>query len=200
MCRTNITELSTVRYSTSRGSLVSSFLLSRSTHPLQDEIGTIDTSYAGFNLLLMEPVLIEMTPAQIGSRPSTSGGAPGPGTTEVLLASPGAPGKNTLDLQESPTSSSDPQTGSIDAPQIQYNAVFVTNHGGGGPLSSRSLFASETYSGCMSNSIDGADTDRWPKVIRAAADFEARIRAFIPISDTHASEAALAEQLFSVLA
>lgn len=202
LCRTNITETSITRYSTSRGSLVSSFLLS--THPLQDEIGTMivpqDASYAGFNLLLMEPVLIETTPAQIGSRTSTSGGAPGPGTTGVLPAPSGAPGENTLDQQESPTSSSDSRTDSINAPQIQYNSVFVTNHGGGGPLSSRSLFASETYCGCMSNSVDGADTVRWPKVIQAAADFEARLRSFIPISDIHASEAALAEQLFSVLA
>lgn len=183
--------------------MVSSFLLSRSTHSLQDEIGTIvpqDASYAGFNLLLLEPVLIETTPAPIGSRPSTSGGAAGPGTTEAFPAPPGAPGKNTLDLPESPTSSSDPPTDSINGPQIRYNSLFVTNHGGGGPLSSRSLFASETYCGCMSNSIDSADTDRWPKVIRAAADFEARLRSFIPISDIQASEIAFTEQLFSVLA
>jgi hypothetical protein len=79
LCRTNIAEPSTLNgYSTSRGSLVSSFLLSRSTHPLQDEIGTIvpqDASYAGFNLLLLEPVRIETTTAPIGSIASISRGA-----------------------------------------------------------------------------------------------------------------------------
>jgi len=52
----------------------------------------------------------------------------------------------------------------------------------------------------MSNSVDGADTDRWPKVIRATADFEALLRSFTPISNIQTSEAALAAQLFGVLA
>ena len=52
----------------------------------------------------------------------------------------------------------------------------------------------------MSNGIDGVVTDRWPKVIRAAADFEALLQSLTPISNTPTSEAALAEQLFGVLA
>jgi len=52
----------------------------------------------------------------------------------------------------------------------------------------------------MSNDIDGVDTDRWPKVVRAAADFLALLRSLTPISDTPTSEDALAEQLFGDLA
>lgn len=169
---------------------------------MQDEIGTIvpqDASYAGFNLLLLEPVRIETTTAPIGSIASISRGAGGPGTT-VAPASPGALGKPTLDLPGPTPPSSEPPTGAASTPQIRYSSLFVTNHGGGRPLSSRPLTDSEKYCGCMSNSIDGAYTDRWPKVIRAAADFEALLRSFTSISDTQMSEAALSEQLFRVLA
>ena len=59
MFRTNITEPSR-KYNTSRGALVSSFLLSTSSHPLEDEVGKIvpkDSNFAGFNLLLLAPVV-----------------------------------------------------------------------------------------------------------------------------------------------
>lgn len=55
--RTNITE-PPQSLSSSRGSLASSFLLSDSAHPLQDQIGKIiprDAKFAGFNLLLLAP-------------------------------------------------------------------------------------------------------------------------------------------------
>jgi hypothetical protein len=54
-CRTNITTEGTTTFTTSRGHLVSSFLLS---HPSHDPLATIDTpdaKYAGFNLLLLSP-------------------------------------------------------------------------------------------------------------------------------------------------
>jgi hypothetical protein len=201
LCRTNITEPPPPDgYSTSRGSLVSSFLLSRSTHPLQDGLGSIaqqDTCYAGFNLLLLESVPIETPNARIGSLVSTSGGAAGPGSTVAFQASAGAPETNTLNLPVSPPLSSDTPSRTKSTPQIRYNSLFVTNHGGGRPLSSRSLIPSERFCGCMSNGIDGVDMDRWPRIIHAAADFEALLRTFT-LSQT--SEDAFAEQLFGVLA
>jgi len=55
---TNITETPMKEFTTSRGHLVSSFLLSESSSPLDDEISNItprDAKYAGFNLLLLAP-------------------------------------------------------------------------------------------------------------------------------------------------
>ncbi len=55
--RTNITEPYQTFEST-RGTLVSSFLLSDSSNPLEDEVGKIipqDAQFAGFNLLLLAP-------------------------------------------------------------------------------------------------------------------------------------------------
>ncbi|KAF8626003.1 hypothetical protein AX17_006726 [Amanita inopinata Kibby_2008] len=56
---TNITEPPT-NLGTSRGSLVSSFLLSDSSRPLEDELGKIilpDAKFAGFNLMLFAPLM-----------------------------------------------------------------------------------------------------------------------------------------------
>lgn len=137
----------------------------------------------------MEPVLIE-TPTLA----PTPGGAAGPGTTVAVPASAGAPETN---LPGSPSLSSDTPSRTKSTPQIRYNSLFVTNHGGGRPLSSRSLFPSERFCGCMSNGIDGVDMDRWPRIIHAATDFEARLRSF---TFSQTSEDAFAEQLFGVLA
>ncbi|KAF5311712.1 hypothetical protein D9611_009472 [Ephemerocybe angulata] len=56
---TNITE-PLGHYKSTRGYLISSFLQSESTHPLEDELGKIvapDAVFAGFNLLLLAPSL-----------------------------------------------------------------------------------------------------------------------------------------------
>lgn len=55
--RTNITERPN-SFTSSRGHLVSSFLLSDSSSPLEDEVGKVvssDAKFAGFNLLLLAP-------------------------------------------------------------------------------------------------------------------------------------------------
>jgi len=47
-------------FDSSRGYIVSSFLLSDSSHPLEDEVGKIlpqDAKFAGFNLLLLAPTI-----------------------------------------------------------------------------------------------------------------------------------------------
>jgi len=117
--RTNVTE-PVGQYKSTRGYLISSFLLSNSTHPLQDELGEIvapDAVFAGFNLLLLSPSL----------RP--------------------------------------------DHKSISYDALFVTNHGGGGILTSRPLSVMERTCGAMSNGIDGQGANEWPKVQRVQQDF-----------------------------
>lgn len=111
-------------FNSSRGSLVSSFLLSDSPHPLEDEVGKIvpkDAKYAGFNLLLLSPK----------TQPS--------GT-------------------------------------IQYDSLFVTNHGGGGTLASRSLAPNEKTCGGISNGIDGAGASEWPKVCHATEQFKSLLK------------------------
>lgn len=117
------------QYKSTRGYLISSFLLSKSNHPLEDELGTIvspDSVFAGFNLLLLAPSL----------RP--------------------------------------------DSNSISYDALYVTNHGGGGALTSRSLTPSERACGCMSNGVDGKGADDWPKVRHAIDDFTAVLHTLRP--------------------
>lgn len=103
--------------------------MSKSNHPLEDELGTIvspDSVFAGFNLLLLAPSL----------RP--------------------------------------------DSNSISYDALYVTNHGGGGVLTSRSLTPSERACGCMSNGVDGKGADEWPKVRHAIDDFTAVLHTLQP--------------------
>ncbi|CAA7262816.1 unnamed protein product [Cyclocybe aegerita] len=150
-CKTNITEPAR-NYNTSRGSLVSSFLLSQSSHPLEDEVGKIvpeDANYAGFNLLLFAP------------SPS-------------------------LEVDRSDASSM----------PIHYDALLVTNHGGGGTLTSRPFLPNERVCGGISNGVDGAGADPWPKVQHATQDFGDAVRG-LPAG---ASEAELTEHLFNLLA
>ncbi|KAJ3547054.1 hypothetical protein NMY22_g1813 [Coprinellus aureogranulatus] len=135
---TNITE-PMAQYKSTRGYLISSFLLSKSNHPLEDELGTIvapDSVFAGFNLLLLAPSL--------------------------------RPGSNS----------------------ISYDALYVTNHGGGGVLTSRSLTPSERACGCMSNGVDGKGADDWPKVRHAIDDFTAVLHTLQPQQQCDTLEAA----------
>ncbi|PFH51209.1 hypothetical protein AMATHDRAFT_191686 [Amanita thiersii Skay4041] len=139
---TNITEPPTT-FGTSRGSLVSSFLLSDSSHPLQDELGKIvprDAKYSGFNLMLFAPVV-------------------NPDST------------------------------------LSYESIFVTNHGGGGILTSRPLSVGERRCGGVSNGIDGAGSADWPKVRRATHDFDVALQILVP----GASESDLVDRLMEVL-
>ncbi|KAJ3507481.1 hypothetical protein NLJ89_g6280 [Agrocybe chaxingu] len=148
---TNITEPAR-NYNTSRGSLVSSFLLSQSSHPLEDEVGKIvpeDANYAGFNLLLFAP---------------------------------------------SPSLEAD--TSDASSMSIRYDALLVTNHGGGGALTSRPLQANERICGGVSNGVDGAGGDPWPKVQHATQGFGDAVSK-LPAGT---SEAELTEHLFNLLA
>jgi len=139
---TNITEPAK-EYNTSRGYLVSSFLQSDSSHPLQDEIGKImpaDAKFAGFNLLLLAP---------------------------------------TMDANGA----------------IRYDSLFVTNHGGGGTLTSRLLHSNELSCGGMSNGIDGEGAELWPKVQHATENFDAVLQTIVPDE----TEPEFTEHLFQLL-
>ena len=77
MSRTNISETPGI-YPSSRGFLVSSFLLSSSPHPLEDELRTIvspTAKFAGFNLLLLAPTTF--SPFSFDARFVTNGGGGG---------------------------------------------------------------------------------------------------------------------------
>ena len=148
MRRTNTTE-PVQNYSTSRGVLISSFLLAPTptTHqPLADELAALvppDARFAGFNLLLLAP-------------------APTPAPSSLGENAPRAP--------------------------ISYEGLFVTNHGGGGALTSRPLRADECACGGISNGVDGAGGPPWPKVEHATAAL-AEALASTSTTTTNASDA-----------
>ena len=84
---------------------------------------------------------------------------------------------------------------------IEYDSLFVTNHGGGGTFTSRPLSSKEHSCGGISNGIDGAGADLWPKVQHATEDFDVVVHQNLP-SDANKppqTEPELVEQLFQLL-
>lgn len=55
---------------------------------------------------------------------------------------------------------------------FSFDALYVTNHGGGGPITYRSLTDAQRHSGALSNGIDGHGADEWPKVQHGVRAFE----------------------------
>lgn len=153
--RTNITEPRSMDYNTSRGNLVSSFLLSNPGQHLasEDQIRNIvpfDSKFAGFNLLLLTPTTT--------TTPFDSG-----------------------------------------ASSIRYDeSLLVTNHGGGGSVTSRTLTSSERSCGALSNGIiDSPDAAHlWPKVQHATAHFPAVVESRSP----DPTDVELVDDLFKLLA
>ncbi|PCH39817.1 DUF833-domain-containing protein [Wolfiporia cocos MD-104 SS10] len=144
---TNITE-PPKKYSSSRGTLTSSFLLPKTpSATFRSEVEAIvaqPAKFAGFNLLLLS-----VRPAE----------------TE---------GEQTLTL----------------------DAAFVTNSGGGGPITARELSDEERRCGGMSNGIDRQGASEWPKVKHGT-------RAMQEVLDSvpeDVDEGELAERLFNLLA
>jgi uncharacterized protein with NRDE domain len=147
-------------YYTSRGILVSSFLLPNDPERRQhlaseDQVRNIvpdDAKFAGFNLLLLIPTTTR-TPFDSG------------------------------------------------ASSIRYDdSLLVTNHGGGGPVTSRTLSSSERSCGALSNGIidssDAAHPLFWPKVQHATAHFPAVVESRSP----DPTDVELVEHLFKLLA
>ena len=160
--RTNITE-PRKRYNTSRGTLVSSFLLSNPRNlASEDQVRNLvpdDAKFAGFNLLLLTPTT---TTTKTPTTPLDSGFASSSLT-------------------------------------IRYDdSLLVTNHGGGGPVTSRTLSSSERSCGALSNGIiDSADAAAlWPKVQHATEYFPAVVESRSP----DPTDVELVEHLFKLLA
>jgi len=142
---TNITE-EPGQYSSSRGQLVSAFLLpdppSITLEEHVNELITQKTSYAGFNLLLLSPTTK---------------------TSENALS---------------------------------FDAVYVTNYGGGGSIKARPLTMSERECGGLSNGVDGHGANEWPKVAQGTRAFNDILRGIS--ADTPEDE--VVERLFRLLA
>lgn len=79
---------------------------------------------------------------------------------------------------------------------VSYQSLFVTNHGAGGILTSKPLSEDERRCGAVSNGIDGAGANDWPKVKRAIKDFDAVFQTLSPDN----SETELVDRLMDVLA
>ncbi|KAF9222981.1 DUF833-domain-containing protein [Gyrodon lividus] len=83
---TNITEPIT-KFSSSRGHLVSSFLASQLSHPLEEDITRLipcGAQYAGFNLLLLAPCASDLASLSFDATYVTNRGAGGPITYRPL--------------------------------------------------------------------------------------------------------------------
>ncbi|KXN84332.1 hypothetical protein AN958_12747 [Leucoagaricus sp. SymC.cos] len=172
---TNITEPPN-SFTSSRGYLVSSFLLSDSSSPLEDEVGKIvlpEAKFAGFNLLLLAP-----------APPSSS-------TIPIETGTPEGCGHELEPRRREVIVSSREQ-------KLSYGAILVTNHGADGRLEARPLTSAERACGCMSNGIDGQGGNEWPKVKRASSSFEEVIKS-LPADSSSANEPELVEKLFGIL-
>ena len=136
MHRTNISEPPPAGYNTSRGHLVSAFLLSDPSQPfikegkeneeVERQIQRLisvprDTKFSGFNLLLLAP--------QVSKVPVCS-------------------------LQSS------------SSPSISFDALLVTNGGAGGRITFRELTKEEQRCGGLSNGVDGKGGCKWPKIVQ----------------------------------
>ncbi|KAJ3574137.1 hypothetical protein NP233_g1961 [Leucocoprinus birnbaumii] len=173
---TNITEPPN-SFTSSRGYLVSSFLLSDSSSPLEDELGKVvpsDAKFAGFNLLLL---------------------APAPPSASTVLKETGTLEGHEQGL-EPRTEEARPKSGDE---KLSYDAILVTNHGAGGHIEARRLIPAERYCGCMSNGIDGQGGNDWPKVKRASSSLQDLLKTLPTKFVTESDESQLVEKLFHIL-
>jgi uncharacterized protein with NRDE domain len=157
--------------------LVSSFLLSDSSSPLEDEVGKLvsqDAEFAGFNLLLLAPTPTSTSTIPIGTGTSEGCGQELDSRTEEVV----------MNSREQ---------------KLSYDAMLVTNHGAGGRLESRRLISAERACGCMSNGIDGQGGNEWPKVKRASTSFQEVLKSLPADSTSLSVEKKLVEKLFDVL-
>jgi uncharacterized protein with NRDE domain len=84
-------------------------------------------------------------------------------------------------------------TVSVTTGSIDYVGAFVTNHGGGGVITSRPLSSPECQCGALSNGIDGRDAGAWPKVQVGLAALDAVMHR------GKMDEKDLVEELFNLL-
>lgn len=92
-----------------------------------------------------------------------------------------------------------PYWSSRDGPNrsLSFNSTYVTNHGGGGTITTRASTPAERSSGGMSNGIDGPEPDAgtWPKVQHGLHSFKSIMNTARP----RIPEMELAENLFEML-
>jgi uncharacterized protein with NRDE domain len=75
-----------------------------------------------------------------------------------------------------------------------FDAMFATNHGGGGTLLHRPLMGDEMHCGCFANGVDGQGGNEWPKVTTGLSKFSSVLTD--PGTDT---EDKLTNNLFDLL-
>ncbi|KAK7462276.1 hypothetical protein VKT23_007877 [Stygiomarasmius scandens] len=185
---TNITEPPSA-FTSSRGSLVSSFLLSErdtqasscntdSPSDLEElacRLYPRDAKFAGFNLLLLAPTASRASntgASTIADELSGISSALAPGE---MANQPGRTCQTSNDRTTRvslPTpalfeTQSQPQSRSL-----HYNSLFLTNSGAGGPITARPLCAQEKRCGGLSNGVDGHGGNEWPKVIHGVEEME----------------------------
>jgi uncharacterized protein with NRDE domain len=78
---------------------------------------------------------------------------------------------------------------------ISFDALYVTNHGAGGPITSRAFTDAQRHRGGLSNGIDGDGADAWPKVQHGVRALDALLNDLPPGT----SEDELTERLFDLL-
>lgn len=80
-------------------------------------------------------------------------------------------------------------------PKLFFDGGYVTNHGGGGNISARSLTDAERRRGGLSNGIEGKGAGEWPKVKHGLNLFSGLLDSINKDMD----DLELAEQLFQLL-
>ena len=87
--------------------------------------------------------------------------------------------------------------------RLSYEVTKLSNNGGGNPITSRSLTSDERKGGAMSNGIDGAGADDWPKVKDAAKSLREVLENDLKRREDpnlgQKSDEELAEELFGIL-
>lgn len=78
---------------------------------------------------------------------------------------------------------------------FSFDALFVTNRGGGGAITFRAPTAAERHRGGLSNGVDGDGADEWPKVQHGVRALDALLDALPP----DIPEDQLTERLFDLL-
>jgi hypothetical protein len=80
---------------------------------------------------------------------------------------------------------------------LSYDSLLVTNHGSGGKITSRFLSTQERSCGGVSNGVDGAGGNEWPKINHASHDIGVVLRSSLTKGWT---ETNVTDHLFEVLA
>ncbi|KAF8443171.1 NRDE protein-domain-containing protein [Boletus edulis BED1] len=81
------------------------------------------------------------------------------------------------------------------SPTLSFDALYVTNHGAGGPITYRALTDAQRHRGGLSNGIDGHGADEWPKVQHGVRALDALLGSLPP----NTSDDQLTERLFDLL-